>query len=110
MTHDERYQRRVEIGEYLANGHTLSQAARTFRVCEGTVQVAARENGVVPARVLIVSVTTMQILARLLYDDCTDAVIARGFGITRSRVGSIAKMACEAGIRLRRPRQWKVKP
>lgn len=96
LTHAERLARRRKIAEY-ANSHTMEQAAQRFKVHEATVRAALRENNLPVRRRIPPSVSSFQILLRLL-DGVLPKEIARELKITPQRVSQIKQQAVAAGF------------
>jgi transposase len=101
MTHAEKRERRRKVAEFAVE-HGAGEAAQKYKVSIGTVQHAARENGVRISQrrdSCRGSLKSFRML-RLMLDGKSMADIAEEFCVSRQRVHQVKKDAIEAGFEL----------
>ncbi len=107
MTHDERADRDRAILQYVADGHTITEATNEFGVSYSLVYSALSASGVKPipgypgvtSDQVQTEAGALRIVAELLNTNAEYAVIARRLGVSTQRVGEVFKAAKFAGVK-----------
>lgn len=95
-----RRERRKQIAEYIAAGHTSQQACRKFAVCPMTVCNACMDHNVgMRSRV---KNRTLKIIAELLNTDDSCTKIGKRLGVSGTAIGYVMNRAIVAGIQIKR--------
>ncbi|WP_413936347.1 hypothetical protein [Nitrospira sp. BLG_1] len=97
MTHEERRIRRKQIASDVLAGKKPSEVCKKYQCSSAYAYDACREHGV-PYRCYEQKNPSTLKIAKLLLDGFGQSDVARQLGVTRQRIGQVAKKMREVGF------------
>lgn len=99
MSHEEKYLRRVNIKDYIKEGHTLKEAIKKFKVSKTTIYNVCKEFNIHHRRNYKTQGSTVyEIIGTFFNSNLTQVEIAKRFFCTSQRINNIYRACINAKI------------